>query len=556
MAARKFRHASNFAVTTIALFIILVVVNLFASRHFLRWDLTANREYTISQTTRDLLAGLENIINVRVYLSKDLPAELLTFERQLRDLLTEYETYGKGKLRIEYIAPDSTPGTQQELMLQGVRAQAVAVYKKDTATQAQVYDSIVVQFENQREVIPSLIDEVGRGRVGLIGDFEYLLTSKIFKCQRTGHAVIGWLTNAPKIDLNKDYKALRDIVRREWDVRDVRFEQAARIAPDIAVLVVIAPQDMTDAQRFEVDQYAMRGGKLLALVETYERDYRNDALQGLIAKPTNFTRLLEAYGLKVNQDVVMDRLCARAPVGRGVAAAYEYWVKIVSRGLSKENPAVSRLSVLILPWTQSLDKAASAPASVEMIPLAQTTAYSTVQWGERITPDPRFVNPQESSKTAKPRTVIAALTGTFPSAFPQGTPYPTDPATTASAGQRTPENERKYSSIETRMVVVGNSLFLQDDFLRITQFTFEPSNNLAFFMNTIEWLALGKGLGQIRAREWASHPINPKIPDWQRTTYKIAGTFAMPIVVVVSGVVYNMIRRRRRRAIADRLLGT
>ena len=553
MAAQKIRHGSNFAVATIAWFVILLVVNVFSYRHFVRWDLTANREFTVSQTTRELLGGLENIINVKVYLSKELPAELLTFERQLRDLLAEYETYGKGKLRIEYIAPERTPEAQRELMLQGVRPQPVAVFKQDTATQAQVYNAIVVQFENQRELISSLIDEVSRGRVGLISDFEYLLTSKIFKCQRSGRQVIGWLTNAPNLDLDKSYRALREIVRREWDVRDIRFDTAARIGPDIAVLVVVVPRDFTDAQLFEIDQYLMRGGKILALVELYDREYQKDALGALVAKPTNFTQLLESYGLKVNQDMVLDRYCARAPISRFGAAPYEFWVKILPKGLNKDNPAVARIGTLTLPWTQSLDKSASAPATVEMIPLAQSSQYSMVRWGQSILPDPRMAV-GEQSKVPKARTVIAALTGAFPSRFPEGTPYPADKATTASAFARTPENERKYASIETRMVVVGNAWFLQDEFLRLTQFTFEGNNNLPFFMNTIEWLALGKGLGQIRAREWAGRPLRPQIPDWQRNAYKAAGTFTMPTLVIVGGVLYNTIRRRRRRAIADRLL--
>jgi len=546
------RKVRELLIRAIALFVILAVINLFSYRHFVRWDLTANREFTVSQTTREMLGGLQNLINVKVYLSKSLPAELLTFERQLRDLLSEYEIYSKGKLRIEFIDPANTPETERELMIQGVRPQAVAVYKRDTTTQAQIFNSIVVQFESQREVISSLIDEVGRGRVGLIGDFEYLLTSRIFKCQRTGHQVIGWLTNDPKIDLNKDYKTSRDIVRREWDIRDVRFDQATQIPPDIAVLIVVSPRDFTDAQLFELDQFVMHGGKILALVETYNREYQRGALESLSAKPTNFTRLLETYGLKVNQDVVMDTYCARAPLGR-VVGPYEFWVNIIPKGLNKEHPVVARLGKLTLPWTQSLDKSSSIPAGVEMVSLAQTSERSTVRWGERVTPNPR-IQGAETSKIAKPRIVVAALSGIFPSCFREGTPYPTNPATTASAGIRTPESERKYSSVETRIVVVGNALFLQEDFLNISRLTWEGNQNVSFFLNAVEWLALGKGLGQIRSRQWESRPIRPQIPDWQRNTYKALGTFMMPTFVVVVGVLYNIIRRRRRGAIADRLL--
>ncbi|KPL11453.1 hypothetical protein AMJ85_03625 [candidate division BRC1 bacterium SM23_51] len=551
MAAGKTRHRSNIAVTTISLLAILMVVNVFSYRHFARWDLTENHDYTVSRTTRDILRALENIVNVKVYLSEELPAALLTFERQLRDLLSEYETYGKGKLRIDYPElPDDTQG-ERELFMDGVRRQEVASYRGDKATRQLVYNSIVIQFEDRREVIPSLLESVGRDRIALTRDFEYLLTSKIFKVQRTGRQVIGWLTNAPDIDLNTDYRTLREIVRKEWDVRDIRLDPPTKIAQDIAVLVVVSPRDFTDAQLFEIDQYLMHGGKVVALVETFERRVRGEGLEALVARPTNFTRLLEHYGLKVNDEIVFDRYCAPAPVMRFALVPYQFWVNILPGGLNEENRAVARLGKLTLPWTQTLDAASSMSMGVEMVPLARTSSYSRVRWGKRIVPDLRAPT-TEQSKQGKPYTVIAALTGTLPSYFPEGTPYPLDEGTTAPQAGRTLENARKYVSPETQIVVVGNTFFLQDDFLSLSRF--DRNNNVPFFLNTIEWLALGEGLGEIRARLPVGHPIKPEIADWQRNTYKVLGTFTMPVLVIVGGIVYNTVRRRRRRGVADRLL--
>ena len=118
---------------------------------------------------------------------------------------------------------------------------------------------------------------------------------------------------------------------------------------------------------------------------------------------------------------------------------------------------------------------------------------------------------------------------------------------------RTLEQNRRYVSPETQLVVVGNTYFLSEEFLRMSRF--ERNSNMAFFHNTLEWLAVGKSLGQIRARHAVSRPIKPKIADWQRNAYKVLGTFVMPVLVVVGGIAYNTIRRRRRRTIADRLLG-
>jgi len=556
MAVGKFRHGSNVAVATVSLLVILVVINIFSYHHFVRWDLTRNHDYTISPVTKEILGDLENIVNVKVYLSKNLPAALLTFERQLRDLLAEYEVYGKGKLRISYISPPSDRETERELFLQGIRRQPVAVFTGDTSTQARVYNSIVVEYEDHREVIPSLLDEVSRGRAGLISDFEYLLTSKIFKVQRTKRQVVGWLTNSPDIDLDKDYRTLREIVRKEWDMRDVRLDPATRIPPDIAVLVVVGPTDFTDAQLFEIDQYLMRGGKIFALVETYKRQFRNKSLEALVEKPANFTNLLEHYGVKVNNEIVLDRYCALAPLTRYSIAPYQFWVKILPGNMDRTHPAVARLRSLVLPWTQTLDPATSMPEEVKFIPLAKSSSFSVVRWGSRIIPDPSpSAGGGNQSRQGKKRTVIAALTGVFPSYFPEGTPYPLDEGTTQPRRGRTPESERRYVSPETQIVVVGNAWFLDDDFLRMSSFPLERNHNVPFFLNTLEWLALGKGLGQIRAREPVGRPIRADLTDAQRNAYKIFGTFTMPILVIIGGIAYNVVRRKRRRRIAARLLG-
>jgi len=556
MAARRFRHGTNFAITAIALFVILVVVNVFSYHHFARWDLTKDREYTVSETTRDVLGGLDNIVNVTVYLSKDLPAALLTFEQQLRDLLDEYETYGKGNLRIEYKPPAEDANAQRELYFQGVRPQPVLVIKRDQRTQVQVYNSIVVQYKDQREIIPSLLDEGSRGQTGLISNFEYLLTSKIFKVRRGSRDTIGWLTNDPDINLNKHFRILRELMRKEWDSLDIRTDPLRQIPFTVSVLVVINPCEMTDAQLFEIDQYLMRGGKMLVLGETYKRQLRNEGLEALTRRPTNFSRLLERYGVKINNEIALEPqlFCALAPINR-FPMPYEFWVKIMGDRMSKTNPAMARLGVLTLPWTQPLDPT-SGSAGVQLAPLAWTSRLSLVRWGNQILPAPQAPTQEQSTKGTS-YTVAAALTGTFPSSFAEGTSYPLDQGTTAPAAGRTPEKERRYISPETQIVVVGNSYFLQDEFLRMSQLL-DPNNNVAFFQNMVEWLVLGKGLGQIRTRQTISRMLDAEIlkvtAGGARNAYKILGTFAMPVLVVIGGFGYNFIRRRRRRAIADRIL--
>jgi len=550
-AKRKFRQRSNFILMAASVFVIVAVVNVFSYRHFARWDLTANRDYTIAPATREVLARLSNIISIRVYLSKDLPAALLVFERQLRDILAEFDHYGKGKLQIEFVAPDSTDQqAMRELQIQGVQPQVVGDYTRDQATQKVVFNSVVIEFQGQKEVIPSLIDRVEGRQLGLTTDFEYLLTSKIAKLQRGRNHVVGWFTNNPKVDMNRDYGVVRQDVQGEWDLFDVRLDPPARIRDDLAVLVVVSPRNLTEAQLFEIDQYVMRGGKLLVLADSFDRSERSGGIEGIAAQPTNFADLLRHYGLELQPSVILDRSFGLAPMGRALMP-YPYWIFVRKQGFNPRHRAVANLAGLTLPWTQPLSEATTKPAGVQFVPLASTSPFALTRFGARIPLDPGPLTPQQWQQGST-QTVVAALTGRFPSYFPEGTPYPHDTGTTQTAAPVTPAGERAYVSPETQILVVGNSLFCQSNFLDSAQLP--PNHNRPFVMNAIEWLAEATTLGQIRARLPAGRPIEREIPDWKRTAYKALGTFAAPVLIVIGGVFYNVLRRRRRRAVAFQVL--
>ena len=251
-------------------------------------------------------------------------------------------------------------------------------------------------------------------------------------------------------------------------------------------------------------------------------------------------------------EVVDTRYHAHAPISGRFLAPYPFWVHIMKTGMDQEDRIVAGLDRLTLPWPQSLDQSSTVAAGVEYTPLAWSSRFSKVRWGERISMDHRTPAPNESSSMTS-HTLIAAVRGALPSYFPEGTAIP-DPATTETVSNRTREEDRRYVAQDAGIVVVGNSLFLQDDLLRLWRVPFNTNDDAAFFFNGVESLAFGETLGQIRARRRSAMPIDPDLKEGTKNTYKVAGTFLMPVLVVIGGVVYTRVRRRRRRTVADRIL--
>ena len=110
MASRKGFFGSTGSIGVVLLVLAIVgLVNVIASRRFARLDLTQNREYTITKSTKSILAGLDDVVNVTVYFSKELPPYLATLDRQVKDILDEYKAYSGGKLRIQFEDPGDDP---------------------------------------------------------------------------------------------------------------------------------------------------------------------------------------------------------------------------------------------------------------------------------------------------------------------------------------------------------------------------------------------------------------------------------------------------------------
>jgi ABC-type uncharacterized transport system involved in gliding motility auxiliary subunit len=288
----------------------------------------------------------------------------------------------------------------------------------------------------------------------------------------------------------------------------------------------------------------MRGGKLFVL---------EDAIQlvggALQARPvrSGLENLLPTYGVKVEENQILDRppRCATAGFNAGFMRfmiPYPYWPRIVKDGLNSENPIVAKLESVVFPWTSALAPSELKPETVEFTRLAWTSDASWEVTGMyNLNPQQQW---QPEPDKLKSYTVAAALTGKFKSYFAD-LPVPPAPADTAgTASPPPPEEEKLTESADTQLIVVGTAQMVGNNFLG--QF---PSN-LTFFENAIDWVAIGNDLIAIRSRSVSERPLDPTIlkdeAEGKRTTIKFAGTFGMPILLTLFGVVRWLARRRQK----------
>lgn len=518
---------------------IVALINFLSTRRFVRSDLTEDKRYTISESTKKVLKRLDDIVTINAYFSTE-PARVAQIRRSVRDVLDEYRAFSN-KLHINFIAPSKDDEKEkQQLRFMGIPEVQVNVIEKDKAEVANVYMGVAVLYEDKKEVLPIIQNTV---------TFEYDLTSAILKATNKEVKTVGFLSGHEELDINdQNYELLRQELSKQYNVRKVTIEGGKAIDSGISTLVIAGPkQQLTEREKYEIDQFIMRGGRAVFLVDPI--NIPQGVMQAMPAT-TGLNDMLEHYGVKLGNNLVLDaRYHDNASFRQGFITytlPYPYWIKVIKPNLSAEHIVTSQLEVLTLPWASSLELVSKPDSQVEMVALAETTDASwTVQSPYNIDPNNRLRPP---SSAMQPYTVAASLSGVFKSFYAdkgippvESEPVPSEAEGTEkekAAATNDANRTTRTESEPTQIVVVGNSQFLAQG---------RPDGQI-FFFNTIDWLTLGEDLISIRSHGVTDRPLKD-IPESEKFFLKFLSIAGIPILVVAFGLVRYFLRRRAKRLI-------
>jgi gliding-associated putative ABC transporter substrate-binding component GldG len=542
MAAKTLKYGGNTLAFILVVFGIVALINFLSSRRFIRADLTAEKRYTISQSTKKVLKRLDDIVTIDAYFSRQ-PARIAQLRQSVRDMLEEYRAFSKN-LQINFIDPAAEDEAEkQKLRFMGIPEVQVNVIEKDKAEVANVYMGIAILYADKKEVLPV---------VQTTANLEYDLTSAILKVTSKEVKTIGFLTGHDEIDVfDQAFGPLRQELSKQYDVRKVPIDAGKAIDPDVATLVIAGPKkELTEREKYEIDQFIMRGGRALFLIDPILIQY-----EGLNVTPlqTGLNDLLGHYGVKLNDNLVLDVSMGQLVYSQGfmtVTTGYAYFVKVLkeyryrtgetSDGLSQDSIITNQLESLTLNWASSLELLPQEDGSVEAIALAKTSRGGwTAQSPYNISPTNRQFQPPASMQQA--HTVAVSLSGTFKSfytgkAVPPGESSESDEAVTAKPAEE--ERTTKTDSEATQIVVVGNSQFLQQG----------QRDGQLFFLNTVDWLTLGEELINIRSHGATNRPLK-EISESEKFFLKFISIAGVPLLVIAFGLVRFFLRRRAKRLV-------
>ncbi|MBX6325351.1 MAG: Gldg family protein [Chthoniobacterales bacterium] len=499
------------AIGVATMLVLLVVINVIAAQAKQRIDLTADRAYTLSPGTRAILAKIDTPVQIRFYCTRanSMPPTLRTYAQRVEDLLGEYQQAARGKIEVQKLNPAPDSEAEDSARLDGLQPQLLQNNER-------VYLGLSVSVLDQKETIPFLAP--ARERL-----LEYDISRAIARAINPERPVVGVMSALPVAgrmlpggmmpQQNERPWVLYSELQRDFTVRNVPLT-TDKIPDDVKLLLVIHPKGISDTTLFAIDQFLLRGGKLVAFLDP---DCVLDT-QVVAAGPmppqssSSMDKLLKAWGLDFNPSLVVADLNHMGRTQQGRAPAV---LLLAGDALNQEDVLTAQsnaVMVLAGAYTGTPVEGLQQTVLIKSSPNSQLIAPVVARgYGEDI-----IHNFQPSGTEYA---LAVRLTGKLKTAFPNGAPSPS-PSPSPSASPTSDKNKSgqppslKESEKETTIVLFGDVDMIEDQ-VAVTQMNnpfggrvFTPNNgNLALAEGAVEQLSGDNNLIAMRSRATTMRPF-------------------------------------------------
>src|SRR5258705_5350632 len=491
----------------VAAFVIIVLANLVLGAPRARVDLTQGKLYTLSEGTRSVLGKLEAPVKIRLYFSQgaEVPLPIKAYGRRVEDMLAEFRQAGRGKVLLEKLDPQPDSEAEDSATLEGVEAQV-------TQSGDRFYLGASISYADQKIALPALALD----REPLL---EYALPRPVARGATPPKPVVGVMSALPVFGMPPSQftggqpmepQVFIGELRRDYTVKRVSLDPD-RIDDDVKVLLVIHPRGISDKGQYALDQFVLRGGKLIAFLDpsAYFDQMGQMGGMGGGGTPSSLDKLLKAWGIAFDSGKVV--LDMRYLTGAG-ARTLPTLLSLNDNAFAPNDIATARLGSLLMPFAGVFTGKPVEGLSETV--LVRTSSYSQLVDSFAATAQGEAaVRSFQPSGTEYPLAI--RLTGKFKTAFPEGKPKPDDKgkAAPAKAAEAKTDAALKESAADNAVVLVGDSDFINDGAAVQIQEIFGqrivvPRNgNIAFAQALVDQFAGDPDLIKLRSRASAARPF-------------------------------------------------
>jgi len=492
----------------IALFLILIFVNIIVSYANIRWDATEDNTYSLSQGTRNILSSLTEPVTIKFFYSKsnpDIPANIKIYAKEVEDFLSEYKHAGKGLVKVETYDPKPDSDEEEWAEKYGIRPMRTPGGK--------IYCGLVFVSADQEDLIEWL--DPAKEQV-----LEYDITSIIQGLQSPEKKVVGIITSLPVFGAMGRPTMPGQRPGREWlfvtemkkiyDVRQISPSDR-KIDPSIDLLLVIYPKGLSSQMEYAIDQYVLSGKNALIFVDPLCVSDRTQGQQQFMrSSGASLDKVFKAWGISMDPSKAVADFDQPTRVRTGNNTMEENPLMISARGeaLNKAAVITAGLESMLFPIAGAIKK--SGNVDVEFETLVSSSRNSAIMDAFKA-----YLGVSAVKKDFVPAgerfNIVARMRGKFKTAFPAGRPKAKDAA--KDAPEEKDDTHLREGKGPSTIIVVSDADMLADQFyvqrrnifgLAISEMF---NDNLNFLSNASEILTGSDDLIGLRSRGKFERPF-------------------------------------------------
>jgi ABC-2 type transport system permease protein len=546
---------------------ILIVINVLASFVYTRFDLTRERRYSLAPGTKELLTGLKDVVYIKVYLEGDFPPGFQKLQGSVKDMLAEMRRLAGGNLEFEFVNPADQPtelATNQlyeQLYKLGLQPTDLQNRTADGMARKVIWPGAVVYYRT-KEVASNFLLGAGAGGspMEIINAseeaLEYTLANAIKKATSLYKPRIAFTDGHGELDgiaTSDIARALSEFYTlQRYDVKSIEA-----IPQDINLLVIAKPtQKLTDWSKYKIDNFIMRGGKVLWLLDGVGAamdSMKTDNFFMAMPNQLGLDDMLFKYGVRINSDLIQDVKASRIPIVYGTLGGQPQqklfpWFYFPLISGETQHPIVRNLDPIAFQFVSSID-VVDAPGVDKSILLRSSNLSRKLMAPVRVNLQLATEQSKEEQFNKPNQNVAVLLEGQFPSFFKNR--YLNEFAQKAidSLGM-----SQKEVSVKTKMIVISDGDVIRNHVRKNSQeiyplgfdrYTNQMYGNKVFLMNAIDYLLDDAGLINVRSKQITLRMLDGKKVSEQRSRWQALNLGLPVVLLLIFGFGRNQWRKRK-----------
>ncbi len=546
--------------------IVILLINYIASQLFFRLDLTADKRYTLSEATHEILDSLEDVVYIEVYLDGEMPIGFQRMQKSIIELLDEFRIIAGDNLHYRFINPSNSTdpakrnAVYQDLYDRGVEPTNVKDRDEEGGMAEKIlFPGAIITYKDRETPVNFLVNNASLSAEANLNNsvqaLEYKLIDAIRKItvkQRKRIAFIEGQGELNEYETGDITRALNEY----YDIDRVTIKDYLQILDSYDAIIIAGPDEKyTEKSKFILDQYIMNGGKVLWFIEAVKvsmDSLSTGSMTFALMNDANLRDQLFKYGVRVNPNVIEDIQCAVIPVNTSLAGkqpkfAPAPWLYFPLLNAPSDHVITKNLNLIKSEFPSVIDVLDTKTGIKKQVILASSAGskVSNVPLLINLNQVKEQINPADFNQPYNPVAVV--LEGEFESVFKNR-------MIDDIIGNM--EFDYKEISANTKMIVVSDADIIRNDIrqradgvfispLGYDRYTKQTYGNKEFVLNAVHYLVDENGILDIRGREFKLRILDKAKITSEKRKWKLINTILPVAIMILFGLTLTYLRKRK-----------